>query len=56
MEYSIKASRFTCAAVPDKPAIQAELNRIYRLEKKLDIEKFIEKSVRKAKKTVFKKK
>ncbi|NHK30151.1 MAG: hypothetical protein FK730_02280 [Asgard group archaeon] len=55
MQFSEKASKFTCAAVPDKPAIQAKLERIYRLEKKLELEKFIEKSVRKAKKTIFKK-
>jgi thiamine biosynthesis protein ThiI len=55
MPFSEKASKFTCTAVPNRPAISAQLERIYRLENKLEIEKFIEISVRKAKKTVFKK-
>lgn len=55
MQFSEKASKFTCAAVPDKPAIQAKLDRIYRLEDKIEIDKLAIESVRMAKKITFKK-
>ncbi|NHJ47857.1 MAG: hypothetical protein FK733_08725 [Asgard group archaeon] len=55
LTFSEKAAVFTCSAVPNKPVIQADLDRIYNLEKKLDIEKKAKKSIENAKKLTFNK-
>ncbi len=55
MQYSEKASIFTCAAVPDKPVIHADLKSIYQLENKIAIDKLVNESIKNAKKISFKK-
>jgi thiamine biosynthesis protein ThiI len=54
LPFSEKAAAFTCSAVPNKPAIQAELARIHKLEKELSIKQLVNQSVEQRKKTIFK--
>jgi thiamine biosynthesis protein ThiI len=53
LAFSEKAAVFTCSAVPNKPVIQADLERIYKLEKKLEINKLAKNSISNAKKLTF---
>ena len=55
-KFSEIAAKYTCAAVPIKPATQAHLDRIVTAEKYLISEKMIETSFQKANKYVLKKK
>ena len=54
-QYSEIAAKYACSAVPNKPSTKADLNRIKKAEKKLEIEKMVEKSYKQAKKYSFKK-
>ena len=55
-KFSEIAAKYTCAAVPNKPATQAHLDRITAAEEYLITDNMIETSLRNANKYVLKKK
>lgn len=55
-QYSEAAAKFTCTAVPKKPATKAPLEIIEAIEEKIDIEKLIQESWEKRIKKTFHKK
>ncbi|NHJ03935.1 MAG: hypothetical protein EAX90_03875 [Candidatus Heimdallarchaeota archaeon] len=54
-QFSELAAKFTCLAVPNKPATIVALDRIEKAEQKLDIENMIKSSWNKAEKFIFEK-
>ena len=54
-QFSEKAAKYTCSAVPNKPSTKADLNRIKKAEEKLELQKMVKNSFEQAKIYTFKK-